>query len=73
MKRETSQITKVKGGENSIPKPRQQHVIWVNVFQDGALNTYSSKSRADETRKLFPLFAQVKISIDCEEGEGLES
>lgn len=48
---------------------RIQREYWVNVYPDDVI-AYSTKLRADETRASSCL-ACVKITIDCEEGEGL--
>lgn len=50
-------------------KPRIKREAWVNVYADGVLSIYSRREVAnmhDVTR-----LACIKITIDCEEGEGL--
>jgi hypothetical protein len=51
-------------------KERQKIERWVNVYRDGALAVHLSKEKADINRHP-NCFACVKITIDCEEGEGL--
>ena len=50
-------------------KPRIKVSGWVNVYKDSFI-TYNSKEGADACR-LDGWLACVKITIDCEEGEGL--
>jgi hypothetical protein len=53
-------------------KPRIQLEYWVNVYEDGEICEWEDKDKADRwassTKKRL---ACVKITIDCEEGEGL--
>jgi hypothetical protein len=50
-------------------KPRIQRVAWLNVYPEAAC-LYYSRAMADQAA--FDLrLACVKITIDCEEGEGL--
>lgn len=51
-------------------KPRIKREYWVNVYPDKIGQTYNTKEGArkyDERNSI----ACVKITIDCEEGEGL--
>jgi len=52
-------------------KPRIQHAFWLNVYR-GSLSTnrYNTKELAD-LNAVQDRIACVKITIDCEEGEGL--
>lgn len=50
-------------------KPRLQVEAWVNVYKD-CFATYDNKETANRNRGSQCL-ACVKITIDCEEGEGL--
>jgi len=43
---------------------------WANVYRDRTVAVHSSKEKADINRHT-SCFACVKITIDCEEGEGL--
>ena len=50
-------------------KPRIQREVWVNIFPE-ASHVYHSRSAADLSA-FDSRLACVKITIDCEEGEGL--
>jgi hypothetical protein len=54
-------------------KERQKIECWVNVYDDRTVAVHLSKERADINRntKNAICFACVKITIDCEKGEGL--
>lgn len=56
-------------------KERKKVEGWVNVYQDNTYgNLWSTKGEADarrETSERKDVFACVKITIDCEQGEGL--
>jgi hypothetical protein len=51
-------------------KERQKIERWVNVYNDRTVAVHSSKDKADINRHP-NCFACVKITIDCEKGEGL--
>jgi len=51
-------------------KPRIQRDAWVNVYAKAFGSFSATKAQADEARSEGCL-ACVKITIDCEEGEGL--
>jgi hypothetical protein len=53
-------------------KPRIKRDVWVNVFEH-ACSTHETKQQADYFGKcgLNTRIACVKLTIDCEEGEGL--
>lgn len=53
----------------NVPQ-RIQREYWVNVYQNGLGTAYETKYAANEARGTQCL-ACVKITIDCEEGEGL--
>lgn len=53
----------------NVPQ-RIQREYWVNVYQNGLGTAYETKYAAGEARGTQCL-ACVKITIDCEEGEGL--
>ena len=48
---------------------RIQADVWVNVYPNGNYYTYRTREAAD--KDVSSRFACVKITIDCEEGEGL--
>lgn len=52
-------------------KPRIQREVWVNVYKEGPSIVYETKQQAD-SRSDPARLACVKITIDCEYGEGLE-
>ena len=52
-------------------KPRIKYDMWVNVYEDGLGGKYETKQEADE-KSTHGRIACVKITIDCEHGEGLE-
>ena len=51
-------------------KPRIQREVWVNVYDIGC-STYTTKEMANRCAVIDTRLACVKITIDCEEGEGL--
>lgn len=51
-------------------KPRIQREYWVNVYDDCMGDLYRTKENADNSASVNRI-ACVKITIDCEEGEGL--
>ena len=52
-------------------KPRIQHEFWLNVYRNSlSTNRYNTKELADRNT-VSDRIACVKITIDCEEGEGL--
>ncbi len=51
-------------------KERQKIERWVNVYRDRTVAVHLSKDKADINRHP-NCFACVKITIDCEEGDGL--
>ena len=51
-------------------KPRIQREVWVNVYDIGC-STYTTKEMANLCAATDTRLACVKITIDCEEGEGL--
>ena len=50
-------------------KPRIKREVWVNVYPNG-VEAYSTRHSADFNTEP-PRIACVKLTIDCEEGEGL--
>lgn len=50
-------------------KPRIKREVWVNVYRNG-VEAYSTRHSADYNTEP-PRIACVKLTIDCEEGEGL--
>jgi len=56
-------------------KPRIKREVWVNVYPDVRFGQiFKTKAEADEChycKKVDPRIACVKLTIDCEEGEGL--
>jgi hypothetical protein len=52
-------------------KPRIVEERWVNVYPDGATSFHSTRQKCDEVA-LQTRIACVKVTIDCEHGEGLE-
>lgn len=50
-------------------KPRIKREVWVNVYPEYC-TPHSSKENADQVSLRFRI-ACVKLTIDCEEGEGL--
>lgn len=50
-------------------KPRIQREVWMNVYADNCYNAFHTRQEADEVA--YERIACVKITIDCEEGEGL--
>jgi hypothetical protein len=50
-------------------RPRIQREVWVNVFRNG-VEAYSSRHAADYNVEQIRI-ACVRLTIDCEEGEGL--
>lgn len=50
-------------------KPRIQREVWMNVYADNCYNAFHTRREADEVA--YERIACVKITIDCEEGEGL--
>ena len=58
------------GGVLIEVKPRIQREYWVNLHKDYMIIPYPSKESADE-HAMKSRLACVKITIDCEEGEGL--
>ncbi len=51
-------------------KERKKIESWANIYPDGAIAPHPTKEKADNGRAS-DCFACVKITIDCEEGEGL--
>lgn len=53
-------------------KPRIKREVWVNVYDDGPLcsQPYETREKADAWASLRRI-ACVRLTIDCEEGEGL--
>ncbi len=51
-------------------KERKKIEYWANVYNDGTTAIHLTKARADRNRAKHA-FACVKVTIDCEEGEGL--
>lgn len=51
-------------------KPRIMQEHWCNVYPNGATSYYMTREEADKVAFSHRL-ACVKITIDCEEGEGL--
>jgi hypothetical protein len=53
-------------------KPRIRREVWVNVYKNPNIGDilFLSKEEADNCR-LYDRIACVKMTIDCEEGEGL--
>lgn len=52
-------------------KPRIYREVWVNVYAEGrGINAFQSRESADECACAGRI-ACVKVTIDCEEGEGL--
>ena len=51
-------------------KPRIQREFWANLDKDGSYLFFETKQEADLCRDS-DISACVKITIDCEEGEGL--
>lgn len=52
-------------------KPRIVQEVWVNVYEGALVIVGDSKAEADR-RANYDRIACVKITIDCEHGEGLE-
>jgi hypothetical protein len=52
-------------------RPRIQREVWVNVYADDVGAPCNSKDEADQVWRLSGRIACVKLTIDCEEGEGL--
>lgn len=52
-------------------KPRIQREYWVNVYKNIAGVPFDTKEAADKQICNMDRIACVKITIDCEEGEGL--
>jgi len=53
-------------------KERKKFERWINVFGDNILGgLHSSKNMAEASRGDRKVFACVKVTIECEEGEGL--
>ena len=52
-------------------KPRIQKEVWLNVYQHVTGGSYATKKLAD-INSSHARIACVKITIDCEHGEGLE-
>ena len=52
-------------------RPRIRREGWVNIHEDDAYDIYKTKELADSCAASDRL-ACIKITIDCEEGEGLE-
>ena len=50
-------------------KPRIQREVWMNVYADNCYNAFHTRREADEVA--YERIACVKVTIDCEEGEGL--
>lgn len=50
-------------------RPRIVREVWVNVYP-GGLRGYTSREEADDRRSADRI-ACVRLTIDCEEGEGL--
>ena len=57
-------------GSNLIEvKPRIQREVWMNVYAGNCYNAFHTRQEADEVA--YERIACVKVTIDCEEGEGL--
>ena len=54
-------------------KPRIQREYWVNVYPDNLGFVHLDRAQADEVGFSSNRIACVKITIDCEEGEGLDN
>lgn len=55
-------------------KPRIQREVWVNVYRpdDGyEFATYHDSAIDAESERVDAIIARVRLTIDCEEGEGL--
>jgi hypothetical protein len=52
-------------------KPRIKREVWVNVHRDGCLSAWRHKPEPNEFGPDDDRIACVKLTIDCEEGEGL--
>lgn len=52
-------------------RPRIKREVWLNVYPDNGLAYHLSKENADSNAIEGDRIACVKVSIDCEEGEGL--
>lgn len=50
-------------------RPRIQREVWVNVYQQGA--SCHERREAADCISMPPRIACVRLTIDCEEGEGL--
>ena len=48
-------------------RPRIKRDVWVNVYEDSVTDAEIITRNDERVRKL----ARIKITIDCEEGEGL--
>ena len=51
-------------------KPRIKRDVWVNVYETECVAS-DSRERADRVRNESTCIACVKLTIDCEQGEGL--
>jgi hypothetical protein len=53
-------------------KPRIKREVWVNVYPDSVGSVCKTREEADRLRPCtHNRIACVKLTIDCEEGEGL--
>jgi hypothetical protein len=64
----------ISGYDNTLDlvevKERKKFERWINVYPDGTTAIHLTKETADKNRAKH-VFACVKITIECEEGEGL--
>ena len=52
-------------------KPRIQREVWLNVYE-GDINIASDTKEEADRKATYGRLACVKLTIDCEHGEGLE-
>ena len=52
-------------------KERKKIELWANVYNDGSTVLHKTREKADRNRSSNFCFACVKVTIECEEGEGL--
>lgn len=53
------------------PKPRIQREVWVNVYRDPTRDTLHHNGMNADLGANMKRIACMKLTIDCEEGEGL--